>query len=111
MIVVLTCSPEAFTIPLPLFPRIIEWYVVVSVHHTAYLPLLRSYQKEGFDPACLLSRTLHTTSSIRALFYKPNNNPQRWDVVLLGKSIFDSYRASLTRYTGGLMGSAFSCVS
>ncbi|KAG8218604.1 major facilitator superfamily domain-containing protein [Butyriboletus roseoflavus] len=66
----------AFTIPLPLFPRIIEWYTV----------------KEGSDPAGLLSRTLHTTSSIRGLFYKPNNNPQRWDVVLLG----------------GLMGSAFS---
>ncbi|KAN0097494.1 Major facilitator superfamily domain containing protein [Tylopilus felleus] len=66
----------AFTIPLPLFPRIIEWYTV----------------KEGSDPTCLLSRTLYTISSIRALFYKPSNNPQKWDVVLLG----------------GLMGSAFS---
>ncbi|KIL00614.1 hypothetical protein PAXRUDRAFT_29695 [Paxillus rubicundulus Ve08.2h10] len=66
----------AFTIPLPLFPRIIEWYTV----------------KEGSDPHSLLSRTLYTISSIRALFYKPTSNPQRWDVVLLG----------------GLMGSAFS---
>jgi len=66
----------AFTIPLPLFPRIIEWYTV----------------KEGSDPSGLLSRTLYTISSIRAVFYKPNNNPQKWDVVLLG----------------GLMGSAFS---
>ncbi|KAF8845836.1 MFS general substrate transporter [Paxillus ammoniavirescens] len=66
----------AFTIPLPLFPRIIEWYTV----------------KEGSDPNSLLSRTLYTISSIRALFYKPTSNPQRWDVVLLG----------------GLMGSAFS---
>ena len=27
----LTCT-EAFTIPLPLFPRIIEWYTVVSAY-------------------------------------------------------------------------------
>ncbi|KAF8450565.1 MFS, DHA1 sub-family [Boletus edulis BED1] len=66
----------AFTIPLPLFPRIIEWYTV----------------KEGSDPTCLLSRTLYTISSIRALLYQPTNNPQKWDVVLLG----------------GLMGSVFS---
>ncbi|KAG6378687.1 major facilitator superfamily domain-containing protein [Boletus reticuloceps] len=62
----------AFTIPLPLFPRIIEWYTV----------------KEGSDPTCLLSRTLYTISSIRALLYTPTNNPQKWDVVLLGKSMF-----------------------
>ncbi|KAH0839893.1 major facilitator superfamily domain-containing protein [Lanmaoa asiatica] len=68
--VLLTCS-EAFTIPLPLFPRIIEWYTV----------------KEGSDPTGLLSRTLHTISSIRALFYKPNNNPQRWDVFLVAPLI------------------------
>lgn len=37
--VLLTCT-EAFTIPLPLFPRIIEWYTVVSVRHTTSLPLL-----------------------------------------------------------------------
>ncbi|KAF8138434.1 major facilitator superfamily domain-containing protein [Boletus edulis] len=69
----------AFTIPLPLFPRIIEWYTV----------------KEGSDPTCLLSRTLYTISSIRALLYQPTNNPQKWDVVLLG----------------GLMGSVFSSSS
>ncbi|KAF9226573.1 MFS general substrate transporter [Gyrodon lividus] len=66
----------AFTIPLPLFPRIIEWYIL----------------KEGSDPNGLLSRTLYTISSIRALLYRPTNNPQRWDVVLLG----------------GIMGSVFS---
>ncbi|KIJ70067.1 hypothetical protein HYDPIDRAFT_171977 [Hydnomerulius pinastri MD-312] len=66
----------AFTIPLPLFPRIIEWYTV----------------RESSDPSGLLSRTLHSISWIRALFYKPASNPHRWDIVLLG----------------GLMGSAFS---
>ncbi|KAF9247318.1 major facilitator superfamily domain-containing protein [Melanogaster broomeanus] len=58
----------AFTIPLPLFPRIIEWYTV----------------KEGSDPNGFLSRTLSTVSLIRAIFYKPASKPQRWDVVLLG---------------------------
>ncbi|KAH7887646.1 major facilitator superfamily domain-containing protein [Phlebopus sp. FC_14] len=66
----------AFTIPLPLFPRIIEWYTV----------------RESSDPTGLLSTTLRSISWIRAIFYKPASNPQRWDVVLLG----------------GLMGSAFS---
>ncbi|KAG9317425.1 major facilitator superfamily domain-containing protein [Chiua virens] len=50
--------------------------------------------KEGPDPTGLLSRTLYTISSIRAIFYKPDNNPQKWDVVLLG----------------GLMGSVFSAL-
>ncbi|KAG1755585.1 major facilitator superfamily domain-containing protein [Suillus lakei] len=66
----------AFTIPLPLFPRIIEWYTV----------------REISDPNGLLSRTLRFVSALRGIFYKPQQNSQRWDVVFLG----------------GLMGSVFS---
>jgi hypothetical protein len=55
----------------------------------AQLILLRLYQKEGSDPNSLLSRTLYTISSIRALLYKPTSNPQRWDVVLLGEFVYD----------------------
>ncbi|OAX44542.1 MFS DHA1 sub-family [Rhizopogon vinicolor AM-OR11-026] len=66
----------AFTIPLPLFPRIIEWYTV----------------RESSNPNGLLYRTLWFVSAVRGVFYKPNQNSQRWDVVLLG----------------GLMGSVFS---
>ncbi|EMD40786.1 hypothetical protein CERSUDRAFT_111370 [Gelatoporia subvermispora B] len=58
----------AFTIPLPLFPRIIEWYT----------------KREVSDPSGFLSRTLYLVSSIRGLFYEPKSNPQRWDIVLLG---------------------------
>ncbi|PCH41111.1 MFS DHA1 [Wolfiporia cocos MD-104 SS10] len=58
----------AFTIPLPLFPRIIEWYT----------------KREASDPSGFLSRTLYFVSAVRGLLYKPTSNPQRWDVVLLG---------------------------
>ncbi|KAL4076087.1 major facilitator superfamily domain-containing protein [Scleroderma yunnanense] len=58
----------AFTIPLPLFPRIIEWYTV----------------RESSDPRGLLSKTLQLVSWLRGLFYNPAGNPQKWDVVLLG---------------------------
>ncbi|KAG1907079.1 major facilitator superfamily domain-containing protein [Suillus fuscotomentosus] len=58
----------AFTIPLPLFPRIIEWYTV----------------REISDPNGLLSRTLRFVSAVRGIFYKPLQNSQRWDVVFLG---------------------------
>ncbi|KAI6163029.1 major facilitator superfamily domain-containing protein [Pisolithus thermaeus] len=58
----------AFTIPLPLFPRIIEWYTV----------------RESSDPRNLLPRTLGFVAWLRSLFYEPPSNPQRWDVVLLG---------------------------
>ncbi|KAI0353590.1 MFS general substrate transporter [Trametes cingulata] len=58
----------AFTIPLPLFPRIIEWFT----------------KRESSDPNGFLSRTLSLVSSARALVYQPTSNPQRWDVVLLG---------------------------
>ncbi|KAI6047419.1 major facilitator superfamily domain-containing protein, partial [Pisolithus marmoratus] len=58
----------AFTIPLPLFPRIIEWYTV----------------RESSDPRNLLPRTLRFVAWLRGLFYEPPSSPQRWDVVLLG---------------------------
>lgn len=58
----------AFTIPLPLFPRIIEWYTV----------------REISDPNGLLSRTLRFVSAVRGIFYKPLQNSQRWDIVFLG---------------------------
>jgi MFS family permease len=68
----------AFTIPLPLFPRLIEWYTL----------------RESSNPTGFLPRTLQFVSSVRGTFYKPDLDtyPQRWDVVLLG----------------GLMGSVFS---
>lgn len=58
----------AFTIPLPLFPRIIEWYNL----------------RESSDPTGFLSRTLGGVRAIRSLLYKPGAQSQRWDVVLLG---------------------------
>jgi len=59
----------AFTIPLPLFPRIIEWYT----------------KRESSDSTGFLSRTLYLVSAVRGLLYKPTANPQRWDIVLLGE--------------------------
>ncbi|KAF8974461.1 MFS general substrate transporter [Flammula alnicola] len=58
----------AFTIPLPLFPRLIQWYTL----------------RESSDPNGFLSRTLQFVTSIRTLLYKPGVQSQRWDVVLLG---------------------------
>ncbi|KAK2466289.1 hypothetical protein APHAL10511_001931 [Amanita phalloides] len=58
----------AFTIPLPLFPRIIEWYTVRE-----------SASQNGF-----LSRTLNFVSFFRGLVFKPTKHSQKWDVVLLG---------------------------
>jgi len=70
----------AFTIPLPLFPRLIEWYTA----------------RESADPNGLLSRTLSAVGYLRSSVLA---NPavqvrKRWDVVLLG----------------GLMGSLFSAL-
>ncbi|TDL29481.1 MFS, DHA1 sub-family [Rickenella mellea] len=58
----------AFTIPLPLFPRIIEWYTV----------------RETGDPSGFLSRTLQFVSGVRSILFKPGANSKKWDVVLLG---------------------------
>ncbi|KAF6754503.1 major facilitator superfamily domain-containing protein [Ephemerocybe angulata] len=55
----------AFTIPLPLFPRIIEWYTLRA--------------------PTLVSQTLGGVRAVRtSLLYKPGAQSQRWDVVLLG---------------------------
>ncbi|KAJ3921509.1 major facilitator superfamily domain-containing protein [Lentinula edodes] len=58
----------AFTIPLPLFPRLIEWYTTREISNS-----------NGF-----LSQTLRFVSAIRGLFYKPSLHSQKWDIVLLG---------------------------
>ncbi|KAH9966080.1 MFS DHA1 sub-family [Russula dissimulans] len=79
----------AFTIPLPLFPRIIEWYT----------------QRESSDPHGFLSRTLWTVSVIRGRFYDPSYNSQRWDIVLLGGlmgSVFSTLQFLVSPYIGSL---------
>ncbi|KAF9076767.1 MFS DHA1 sub-family [Rhodocollybia butyracea] len=58
----------AFTIPLPLFPKLIQWYT----------------NREISDPNGFLSQTLRFVSAIRGLLYKPSVHSQKWDVVLLG---------------------------
>jgi len=79
----------AFTIPLPLFPRIIEWYT----------------KRESSDPSGFLPRTLYLVSAVRGLLYKPTSNPQRWDVVLLGGlmgSVFSMLQWFVSPYIGTL---------
>ncbi|KAI9512223.1 MFS DHA1 sub-family [Russula earlei] len=79
----------AFTIPLPLFPRIIEWYT----------------QRESSDPHGFLSRTLSTVSAIRGRLYHPSHNSQRWDIVLLGGlmgSVFSTLQFLVSPYIGTL---------
>ncbi|KAG2042322.1 MFS DHA1 sub-family [Suillus americanus] len=79
----------AFTIPLPLFPRIIEWYTV----------------REISDPNGLLSRTLRFVSAVRGVFYKPLQNSQRWDVVFLGGlmgSAFSTLQFLVSPHIGSL---------
>ncbi|KAF8272562.1 MFS DHA1 sub-family [Lactarius quietus] len=79
----------AFTIPLPLFPRIIEWYT----------------QRESSDPRGFLPRTLWAVSTMRGWFYNPSNNTQKWDVVLLGGlmgSVFSTLQFIVSPYIGSL---------
>ncbi|KAI0284353.1 MFS general substrate transporter [Russula aff. rugulosa BPL654] len=79
----------AFTIPLPLFPRIIEWYT----------------QREASDPHGFLSRTLQAVSAIRGQFYNPSHNSQRWDIVLLGGlmgSVFSTLQFLVSPHIGSL---------
>ncbi|KAI0092736.1 major facilitator superfamily domain-containing protein [Irpex rosettiformis] len=79
----------AFTIPLPLFPRIIEWYT----------------KRESSDPTGFLSRTLNVVSAIRSVFYKPSSNPQKWDIVLLGGlmgSVFSALQWLVSPHIGSL---------
>ncbi|KAH9938219.1 MFS general substrate transporter [Fomitopsis serialis] len=76
----------AFTIPLPLFPRIIEWYT----------------KRESSDPSGFLPRTLYFVSAVRGLLYKPTSNPQRWDVVLLGEPCCYQSSRFVSPYIGTL---------
>ena len=78
----------AFTIPLPLFPRIIEWYTVVSRGTFRECgELLNNIQRESVYPDGFLARTLHFVSGTRNLLLRtPAKNPQKWDIVLLGGS-------------------------
>jgi len=77
----------AFTIPLPLFPRIIEWYTVVS-HGVSVESdkVLNKIQRESAYPDGFLARTLRLVSSTRNFLLRtPAKNPQKWDIVLLGE--------------------------
>jgi len=80
----------AFTIPLPLFPRIIEWYTI----------------RESSSPGGFLSQTLHAVSQIRNfLLQSPTRNPQKWDIVLLGGfmgSVFSALQFVTSPYIGSL---------
>ncbi|KAJ7684064.1 major facilitator superfamily domain-containing protein [Mycena rosella] len=79
----------AFTIPLPLFPRLIEWYTV----------------RESSDPTGFLSRTLQFVSFIRGFLYKPSIHSRKWDVVLLGGlmgSVFSTLQFLVSPKIGSL---------
>ncbi|KAJ7047249.1 major facilitator superfamily domain-containing protein [Mycena alexandri] len=79
----------AFTIPLPLFPRLIEWYTI----------------RESSDPTGFLSRTLQFVSSVRGFLYKPAVHSRKWDVVLLGGlmgSVFSTLQFLVSPKIGSL---------
>lgn len=79
----------AFTIPLPLFPRLIEWYTV----------------RESSNPNGFLSLTLRTVSYVRGLLYSPSAHLQRWDIVLLGGfmgSVFSTLQFIVSPKIGSL---------
>ncbi|PFH52815.1 hypothetical protein AMATHDRAFT_73941 [Amanita thiersii Skay4041] len=79
----------AFTIPLPLFPRIIEWYTT----------------REISNPNGFLSRTLQFVSFLRSLVYKSTKHSQRWDIVLLGGlmgSVFSTLQFFVSPRIGSL---------
>ncbi|EJD01228.1 MFS, DHA1 sub-family [Fomitiporia mediterranea MF3/22] len=79
----------AFTIPLPLFPRIIEWYT----------------KREASDPNGFLSRTLAVVSGFRSLFINTSKASHKWDVVLLGGfmgSVFSTLQFLVSPHIGAL---------
>ncbi|EJU06267.1 MFS DHA1 sub-family [Dacryopinax primogenitus] len=80
----------AFTIPLPLFPRIIEWYT----------------QKELGDTNGLLYRTLASIRSLQTWLHGGVLNSRRqWDVVLLGGflgSVFSVLQFVVSPWIGSL---------
>lgn len=79
----------AFTIPLPLFPRILEWYTL----------------RESTIPHGFLNRTLSFVSDLRGLFYQGGSKSHRWDVVLLGGlmgSLFSTLQFIVSPWIGSL---------
>ncbi|KAI5830256.1 MFS general substrate transporter [Schizophyllum commune Tattone D] len=79
----------AFTIPLPLFPRIIEWYT----------------KREASDPTGFLSQTLHFVQYLRSFVYNSPVHSERWDVVLLGGvmgSVFSTLQFIVSPFIGSL---------
>ncbi|KZP32947.1 MFS DHA1 sub-family [Athelia psychrophila] len=79
----------AFTIPLPLFPRLIEWYTV----------------RESSDPSGFLPQTLQFVSNVRGLLYKADLHSKKWDVVLLGGlmgSVFSTLQFIVSPKIGAL---------
>ncbi|KAF8897637.1 major facilitator superfamily domain-containing protein [Infundibulicybe gibba] len=79
----------AFTIPLPLFPRLIEWYTV----------------REISNPNGFLPRTLEFVSYVRGFLYKPTLHSGRWDIVLLGGlmgSVFSTLQFFVSPKIGAL---------
>jgi len=80
----------AFTIPLPLFPRIIEWYT----------------QRELGDQNGFLHRTLASIRSFQTLLHGSALNQRRqWDVVLLGGflgSVFSILQFLVSPWIGSL---------
>jgi hypothetical protein len=81
----------AFTIPLPLFPRIIEWYTVVSRPILVEVEeVLNNVQRESAHPDGFLARTLRLVTGTRNFLLRtPAKNPQKWDIVLLGEPKVD----------------------
>lgn len=101
----------AFTIPLPLFPRIIEWYTIVSSRIVVGVEgVLSDLQRESAYPDGLLAGTLRLVSVTRNFLLRtPAKNPQKWDIVLLGESkVKVSCPVPQQFYSGGFMGSIFS---
>jgi hypothetical protein len=81
-------STSKFTLPLPLFPRIIQFYTKVrrsAVPNIRRLTELDALQKEASDPNGLLSTTLRSVSSVRGFLLSHQQNSEKWDIVLLGE--------------------------
>ncbi|KAF8318207.1 MFS DHA1 sub-family [Clavulina sp. PMI_390] len=83
----------AFTIPLPLFPRIIEWYT----------------GREAHDPTGLLNQTLNVVRTVRGWFLSgdsvTDSARKRWDIVLLGGmmgSLFSTLQFIISPFLGRL---------